>query len=60
PSTDPVLVLVDDDVEGTVARLKAAGVHIISGPYRASWQPHRIAAEFRDSEGNCMVLASPR
>jgi len=55
-----VLVLVDDDVEGTVARLKAAGVHIISGPYRTSWQPDRIAAEFRDSEGNCMVLASPR
>jgi len=58
PSADPVLVLVDDNVEGTVASLKAKGVEIVTEPQEAPWQPGRIVAEFRDSEGNRMVLAS--
>lgn len=56
---EPVLVLVDDDVAGTIARLRAKGVEIITEPAEAPWQPGRIVAEFRDSEGNRMVLGSP-
>ena len=58
PSTEPVLVLVDDDVEATIASLKAKGVEIVTEPQEAPWQPGRTVAEFRDSEGNRMVLAS--
>ncbi len=59
PSTEPVLVLVDKDVRGSVARLKAKGVEIITEPQEAPWQPGRTVAEFRDSEGNRMVLGTP-
>ena len=55
---EPVLVLVDDNVEATVASLKARGVEIVTEPQEAPWQPGRIVAEFRDSEGNRMVVAS--
>ncbi|MDX8444786.1 VOC family protein [Mesorhizobium captivum] len=58
PSAEPVLVLVDEDVEARVASLKARGVEIVSEPQEAPWQPGRTIAEFRDSEGNRMVLAS--
>ncbi|QDZ01996.1 glyoxalase [Nitratireductor mangrovi] len=57
PSAEPVMVLVDDDVAGTANRLKAAGVEIITEPQEAPWQPGRTVAEFRDSEGNRIVLA---
>lgn len=59
PSTDPVLVLVDADVVGTVEALKARGVEIVTEPQAAPYDPTRIVAEFRDSEGNRMVLSSP-
>lgn len=59
PSAEPVMVLVDDDVRGTVTRLRAAGVEIITEPQEPPWQPGRLVAEFRDSEGNRMVLGSP-
>ncbi|PWK68452.1 VOC family protein [Aminobacter sp. AP02] len=58
PSADPVLVLVDSDVKATVAKLKSHGVEIISEPQDAPWQPGRIVAEFRDSEGNRLVLGN--
>ncbi|TRC93388.1 glyoxalase [Mesorhizobium sp. WSM4303] len=58
PSAEPVMVLVDDNVEATVAALKARGVEIITEPQEAPWQPGRTVAEFRDSEGNRMVVAS--
>ncbi|QCI65965.1 VOC family protein [Phreatobacter stygius] len=58
PSTDPVMVLVDAAIEATVAALKAGGVEIITEPQEAPWQPGRTVAEFRDSEGNRMVLGS--
>lgn len=58
PSAEPVLVLVDGDVEATVAALKSRGVEIITEPQEAPWQPGRMVAEFRDSEGNRMVIAS--
>lgn len=57
-SAEPVLVLVDDDVKATVASLKARGVEIVTEPQEAPWQPGRTVAEFRDSEGNRMVVAS--
>ena len=58
PSAEPTLVLVDDDVEATVSALKARGVEIVTEPQEAPWEPGRTIAEFRDSEGNRMVLAS--
>jgi predicted enzyme related to lactoylglutathione lyase len=58
PGAQPVMVLVDDNVEATVTRLKARGVEIITEPQEAPWQPGRTVAEFRDSEGNRMVVAS--
>jgi predicted enzyme related to lactoylglutathione lyase len=58
PSDEPVLVLVDDHVEATVAKLRSAGVEIITEPQRAPWQPGRTIAEFRDCEGNRLVIGS--
>ncbi|GLS39310.1 hypothetical protein GCM10010869_49070 [Mesorhizobium tianshanense] len=58
PVLEPVLVLVDEHVEATIAALKAGGVEIITEPQEAPWQPGRTVAEFRDSEGNRMVIAS--
>jgi predicted enzyme related to lactoylglutathione lyase len=55
---EPVLVLVDADVKGTIERLRAKGVEIITEPQEARWQPGRIVAEFRDSEGNRMVIGT--
>jgi len=55
---EPVLVFVDADVAGTIERLRAAGVEIITEPAEAPWQPGRVIAEFRDSEGNRMVVGS--
>jgi predicted enzyme related to lactoylglutathione lyase len=59
PSELPVLVLVDTDVAARIAELAAKGVEILSEPKETPWQPGRVAAEFRDSEGNRMVVASP-
>jgi predicted enzyme related to lactoylglutathione lyase len=58
PSAEPVLVLVDDNVAATIARLKVNGVEIVTEPQEAPWQPGRIVAEFRDSEGNRMVIGT--
>ena len=58
PSAEPVLVLVDDDVEATVKVLNSKGVEIITEPQEAPWQPGRTVAEFRDSEGNRLVIGS--
>ena len=56
---EPVLVLIDEHLQDTVGRLRAAGVEIITEPQEAPWQPGRTVAEFRDSEGNRMVLGTP-
>lgn len=58
PSDGPVLVLVDDDVVGTVERLRSGGVEITSEAQNAPWQAGRMVAEFRDSEGNRIMLGS--
>jgi predicted enzyme related to lactoylglutathione lyase len=54
----PVLVLVDDDVAATIQRLRSKGVEILTEPQQPSWQPGRTVAEFRDSEGNRMMVGS--
>jgi predicted enzyme related to lactoylglutathione lyase len=59
PSDEPVLVLVDPDVKGTISRLRSKGIEVVTEPHEPSWQPGRTVAEFRDSEGNRMVLGSP-
>ena len=58
PSVEPVMVLVAEDVKALVDGLKAKGVEIITEPMEAPWQPGRTVAEFRDSEGNRMVIGS--
>ncbi|GAA1074347.1 VOC family protein [Nocardiopsis metallicus] len=57
PSPGPVLVLVEDDVRGTVEALRAKDVEIVTEPEEASYMPGVTVAEFRDSEGNRMVLS---
>jgi len=57
-SDGPVLVLVDDDVAGTVEGLRSRGVEILAEPHSPAWQPGRTVAEFRDSEGNRMAIGS--
>ena len=57
PSPEPVLVLVEEDIAGTVKKLRDQGVEIVSEPQEAPWAPGTTFAEFRDSEGNRMVLA---
>jgi predicted enzyme related to lactoylglutathione lyase len=57
-SDDPVMVLVADDVAAVVDELRRRGVDILTEPHSPSWQPGRTVAEFRDSEGNRMMIGS--
>ena len=57
-SAEPVLVLVDNDVEATIAALESDGVEILAEPQEAPYVPGRTVAEFRDSEGNRMMISS--
>jgi predicted enzyme related to lactoylglutathione lyase len=57
-SSAPVLVLIDPDLSQTIASLTDRGVEILSEPHEASWEPGQRLAEFRDSEGNRIVLTS--
>ena len=56
-SEEPVLVLVVEDVAGSVAELRQRGVSIVTEPHSPAWQPGKTVAEFRDSEGNRMILS---
>ena len=58
PSAQPVLVLVTEHVAATIHALGAQGVEIVTEPMEPVWAPGRTVAEFRDSEGNRMVLSS--
>lgn len=58
PAEEPVLVFVSDDVGVTVSALKSKGVKIITEPAPAPYDPGRVVAEFRDSEGNRIVISS--
>lgn len=57
PTPSPVLVLVDEQAEDIVARLRSRGVEIITNPQPAHWRPGVMIAEFRDSEGNRIVVS---
>lgn len=57
-SKEPDLVLVDPNLSETVEKLMSNGVEIITERSKAPWDPDSEYAEFRDSEGNRMVLAS--
>lgn len=57
PSQGPVLVLVADAVEGIIEGLRSKGVEIVTEPHETPWAPGGMAAEFRDSEGNRIVLS---
>jgi predicted enzyme related to lactoylglutathione lyase len=56
PSKGPVLVFVDPRVEEIVSRLRSEGVEIVTDPQPAPWGTDATIAEFRDSEGNKMVI----
>ena len=58
PSADPIMVLMADDVAATVETLRTKGVEIVSEPQDAPYDPGRTVAEFRDSEGNRLVISS--
>ena len=57
-SQDPVMVLVEGNVAATVDALRASGVEILTEPHPAPYDGGRTVAEFRDSEGNRMMLSS--
>ncbi|WP_332700769.1 VOC family protein [Devosia sp.] len=58
PSDVPVLVVMVDNVADSVATLRSRGVTIVTEPHEPAWQPGKTVAEFRDSEGNRMILSS--
>ena len=60
PDDEPVLVLVVDNVGDSVATLRSRGVTILTEPQEPAWEPGKTIAEFRDSEGNRMILSSAR
>jgi hypothetical protein len=43
------------DVEATARELKATGVEFVMDPKR---MPYGITSNFKDIEGNCLVLSS--
>lgn len=57
PSDEPVMVIIDEKLVATIEAMRVKGVEIITEPREAPWAPGRTIAEFRDSEGNRMILA---
>jgi predicted enzyme related to lactoylglutathione lyase len=58
PSTSPSLVIVESEIDRLIESLRLNGVEIITEPKAAPWEPGRLFAEFRDSEGNRIVVVS--
>jgi len=54
----PRLVIIADDVDATYRELLAKGVHFTTEPMKAPWNPGQMFAQFRDSEGNGIVISS--
>lgn len=54
----PGLVLIADDVDATYRKLVANGVLFTTEPKQAPWNPGQRFAQFRDSEGNGIVISS--
>lgn len=58
PADTPRLVFVADDVDATYRELVDKGVEFVTAPSEASWSPGQRFAQFRDSEGNNIVITS--
>ncbi len=56
--TEPVLALVDAELDAVITRLRGAGVEIVSGPEPAPWDPSKRSAAFRDSEHNIIAISN--
>lgn len=54
----PRLVLIVDDVKATFQDLSDKGVLFTKEPARAPWNPGETFAQFRDSEGNGIVISA--
>lgn len=54
----PRLVLIADSVDATYQELSKRGVHFTKPPTKAPWSPSETFAQFRDSEGNGIVIGS--
>jgi hypothetical protein len=46
------------EILNMIQGLRSSGVEILTEPHSPAWQPGRTVAEFRDSEGNRMVIGS--
>lgn len=57
-SDAPRLVFIADDVDATYRDLDAKGVVFTQQPTDAPWNPGQRFAQFRDSEGNGIVISS--
>jgi predicted enzyme related to lactoylglutathione lyase len=58
PSAVPILVLVVRNVDEIVKAMHTQGIEIITEPQEAPWDNGRRFAEFRDSEGNRIVIGT--
>jgi predicted enzyme related to lactoylglutathione lyase len=58
PSDTPSLVLVDQDIEKTIDTLRSHNAEFVTEHSDALWNPGSEYAEFRDSEGNRIVINS--
>lgn len=56
--TKPVMPLIAEDVDATVAHLKTHDVEITQEPAPAPWDASTTFAMFLDSEGNLILLSS--
>lgn len=54
----PQMVLITEDVYGTYQELSQKGVEFTKKPTEAPWNSGEIFAQFRDSEGNGIVISS--
>lgn len=54
----PRLVFIADDVDATYQELTGKGVVFTKEPADAPWNPGQRFAQFRDSEGNGIVISS--
>lgn len=54
----PRLVFIADDVDATYQELTRKGVVFTKEPADAPWNPGQRFAQFRDSEGNGIVISS--
>lgn len=54
----PRLVFIADDVDATYQALAKKGVMFTKEPVEAPWNPGQRFAQFRDSEGNGIVISS--